>query len=347
MGSMHCIINPVGRDGSTGKRWPTILSKLESKGWEVTAHMTERVGHATEIAWRLRQENEGLAEKPLIVAVGGDGTVHEVASALRESEFTLGIIPTGSGNDLAMAHGLHRKNLELSIETLSTGVDRSVGALRLEGLPAPAVKGYPSPVSRECDGPSEKEGNVVRWVFLESDGGVTSMTSRAKLTRGKWIRGSLKYTYLGLTEVLRWKKKMAWVKIDDEEPMKGDLSVMAFTMSETFGGGYRVCPGADPTNPHGHLIIGFNLSKLKMIRLMGPLRKGTHIGRYNIEYRNAKRLEIRALGEDGEISDGPHSPTLYIQADGEPCIQTPATLTFQPRQLKVRGAKVVAWESSE
>ena len=236
MGSMHCIINPVGRDGSTGKRWPTILSKLESKGWEVTAHMTERVGHATEIAWRLRQENEGQAEKPLIVAVGGDGTVHEVASALRESEFTLGIIPTGSGNDLAMAHGLHRKNLELSIETLSTGVDRSVGALRLEGLPAPAVKGYPSPMPRECDGPTEKEGNVVRWVFLESDGGVTSMTSRAKLTRGKWIRGSLKYTYLGLTEVLRWKKKMAWVKIDDEEPMKGDLSVMAFTMSETFGG---------------------------------------------------------------------------------------------------------------
>ena len=62
--------------------------------------MTERVGHASEIAWGLRkQEVEGP-----IVAVGGDGTVHEVASALRGSDIPLGILPFGSGNDLSLIH---------------------------------------------------------------------------------------------------------------------------------------------------------------------------------------------------------------------------------------------------
>ncbi len=342
MAELHCIINPMSRDGNSGKLWPKVLPRLE-ENWKVTAHMTESVGHATEIAWKLRKEFQDAEDKPLIVAMGGDGTVNEVASALRGSDLVLGLIPTGSGNDLAMAHGLHRKKLDLTIETLKNGVDRSVGALRLEGVPAPSVKGYPAPMPRECDGPIKSEGNVVRWVFLESDAGVTSMTSRAKLSRGKWIRGSLKYTYLGLTEVLRWKKKMAWVKVDDEEPLKGDMSVLAFTMSETFGGGYRVCPGASPTNPHGHLILGFNLSKMKMIRLMGPLRKGTHIGRFGIEYKDAKKVEIRTLGDDGEPTDSSHSPPLFVQSDGEPCIQTPVVLEFHPNQLIVRGAKSVAW----
>ena len=80
-----------------------------------------------------------------------------------------------------------------------------------------------------------------------------------------------------------------------------------------------------------------------MIRLMGPLRKGTHIGRFGIEYKDAKKVEIRSLGDDGEPTDSSHSPPLFVQSDGEPCIQTPVVLEFHPNQLIVRGAKSVAW----
>ena len=344
MGLMHCIINPTGRDGSVARRWPAIRSVLDADGWSVEEHFTERAGHATEIAWELRQRLSESQDPPLIVAVGGDGTVNEVASALRSSGMVMGIIPLGSGNDHAMAHGLHRKDIPSCLRILKEGVDRSVGAIRIEGVPAPDVPGYPGPRSRECDGDAQTENRVVRWMFQESDCGVTSLTSRAKLSRGKWIRGSLKYTYLGLTEILRWRRRKVWVKADDQEPQIGDLSMAAITMVETFGGGYRVSPGASPMAPHGQLTLAFNLSKLQMVRLMGPLRKGKHIGRWGITHNPATRLEIRALDDSGEPSDEPHSSPLFVQTDGEPCLQTPALLEFHPDQLVVRGAAEVPWE---
>ena len=56
MGVLHCIVNPASRDHTCGKRWPSTSKKLESKGFEVVTHMTERVGHAAEIAWELRKQ---------------------------------------------------------------------------------------------------------------------------------------------------------------------------------------------------------------------------------------------------------------------------------------------------
>ena len=213
MGALHCIVNPASRDHTCGKRWPSVVAKLESKGYEVNTHMTQRVGHASEIAWDLRSKN---VEGP-IVAVGGDGTVHEVASALRGSDIPLGIIPFGSGNDYAITQGISRKNVDEAIDVLVNGVDRRCAAWRLEGFPAPSAGDYPSPEANEWNGPAQNEGRVVRWVFLESDAGITSAISRAKLSRAKWIKGNKKYTYLGITTIPFWKRRKVWLKLDDED----------------------------------------------------------------------------------------------------------------------------------
>ena len=77
--------------------------------------MTERVGHAAEIAWELRKQQ---VEGP-VVAVGGDGTVHEVASALRGSDIPLGILPFGSGNDYAITQGISRKRIWMKLSMYS------------------------------------------------------------------------------------------------------------------------------------------------------------------------------------------------------------------------------------
>ena len=111
-----CIVNPAGRDGTVLKRWPKIAQQIEEEGLDYEVIWTERTGHASEIAYSLRNRDD----LDLVVAVGGDGTMNEVASGLRGSSITLGIIPMGSGNDYARAHatntcrrGLHGSTLGL------------------------------------------------------------------------------------------------------------------------------------------------------------------------------------------------------------------------------------------
>ena len=73
---MHvaCIVNPHARDGKLGKNLMKIQNELESLGIEYEALLTEGRGHAIEIASKLRDSKHDL-----IVAVGGDGTVHELS----------------------------------------------------------------------------------------------------------------------------------------------------------------------------------------------------------------------------------------------------------------------------
>ena len=83
-----CIVNPAGRDGTVKKRWPKIAAQIEELGLDCEVLWTERTGHAAEMAFKLRERND----LDLVVAVGGDGTMNEVASGLRGSSMTLGII---------------------------------------------------------------------------------------------------------------------------------------------------------------------------------------------------------------------------------------------------------------
>ncbi len=330
-----CIVNPAGRDGSVRKRWPAILELIEAEGLDHEIHWTERTGHAAELAFELRNRED----LDLVVAVGGDGTMNEVASGLRGSNMTLGIIPMGSGNDYARAHGIPLLKPALSVPLLKSGIDRRVGAMRIDGTPAPALDHYPSPETTEWDGKAVESEMVRRWAFLESDGGTTSDVSRRKtLGQGKRIRGTLKYTYLGIKSIFGWKKQDAWLKVDDEVIGRKDMSgLFTAIMTETFGGGYRVAPGMRVTRDSFDLIQANGLSKSQMLRLMGPMKKGTHIGKWNISQRSTKRFEIRNIDENNKPSDEPHNPPMWVQVDGEPCLMTPAIIDFFPDQLTVRG----------
>ena len=306
--------------------------------------MTERIGHGAELAHEIRKEIESDGdESPLVVAVGGDGIVHEVASALRGSKIPLGQIPFGSGNDNCITHGIPRNKLNDAIDILMNGVDRSCGAWRLEGVAAPTLDGYPSPPSNHWDGEPVHEGRTVRWVFLESDAGITSAISRAKLRRAKWIKGPKKYTYVGVTTIPFWPRRKVELTLDDGEPSIHDLTMMTVATGETFGGGYRVVPNMHPTRKDGSIVLAYRLSRLQMLSLMGPVKKGKHVGKWGIEQIDVKRVSLRPIDQDGNPSDVPVGHPTYIQADGEPLLQLPATLEWHHDQIVMRGAKNVSW----
>ncbi len=337
-----CILNPKARDGLSVKQWTLFEKSLQKAGYEIDLHHTEHIGHGMQIAANLRE-----SDYEMIVAVGGDGTVHEVASGLRGSDKILGILPIGSGNDYARAHGIPipkgRKfsDMQKAVDILSHGVDRKVGAFRVEGPPAPEHPLIPAPMAHECNGKPNKSGNLVRWSFLECDSGVTSAVNRMK-TEGKFrrIRGQLKYKFLGIRAIIGWKTQRGWIKVDDEPGEIVDLSgLFCMSQCQTFGGGFLIAPGALPTQKHGSLVLAWGLSKIQMLLVMGPLEKGKHIGMWNkISMKSAKKMELKSVDSNGKPSEKSHHPDLFVNVDGEAVMTTPIQLEYFEDQLIVRGA---------
>lgn len=123
------IINPISGTGSK-KSIPELLGQAYSSAdGELFLTYTKAAGHAEELARRAAEE--GFEE---VIAVGGDGTVNEVARALLGTNTALGIVPKGSGNGLARSLGI-AMNSEEAIRQLSTGRRICIDSCTMDGRP--------------------------------------------------------------------------------------------------------------------------------------------------------------------------------------------------------------------
>lgn len=93
---IYAIINPISGIGSKDKIPEMISSRCVDRGIAVNIVYTEYAGHATELTQKAIDDKADC-----VIAVGGDGTINEIARALLHSNVVLGIIPKGSGNGLA------------------------------------------------------------------------------------------------------------------------------------------------------------------------------------------------------------------------------------------------------
>lgn len=107
------IMNPISGTSSKAAVPSLIDSTLDKELFEYEIRLTERAGHASEIAAEARDNHADI-----VVAVGGDGTINEVARSIVHSDTALGILPCGSGNGLAR-HLLLPMNLKKSIEVIN------------------------------------------------------------------------------------------------------------------------------------------------------------------------------------------------------------------------------------
>ena len=104
------IINPASANGKTGQEWPGLVAEAQRLGVRVEERITEAAGHATELA-----REASMAGADVVVAVGGDGTVHEVVNGLVGPGGTpfgnaaLGVIARGTGRDFIRSHNIPTK----------------------------------------------------------------------------------------------------------------------------------------------------------------------------------------------------------------------------------------------
>src|SRR5258706_16464000 len=128
--SVAIIINPISggaRRGAARARAQLALAVVDQHGDPAEVFVTERVGHARELA----KAAVGRGAR-LVMAWGGDGTINEVASALAFDDVPLGIIPAGSGNGLARELGVHPR-AERAIADALQAVPRPMDLGEIDG----------------------------------------------------------------------------------------------------------------------------------------------------------------------------------------------------------------------
>lgn len=263
------IINEWAGDGKAEAAKATAEKILAKSGMPYRFHSAKESG-ARELAARLTSDGE----QKTLVAVGGDGTVHEVLNGIVDFEKTVfGVIPAGTGNDFAATLGVPEKP------------DEAVGVI-LNGKIAP-VDFF------DCSG--VRGANIVGL-------GIDVDILRHYATKKR--KGKAQY-FLSLLHCLaHFKPKKLQVSFDGGEAEEKNAFIVCVCNGRQFGGGIRICPSADPFDG---VLDSVNVTDLKRIKFPGALIKlaGGKIAKLKqCEVRPVRRITVPGLNPveiDGEI----------------------------------------------
>jgi YegS/Rv2252/BmrU family lipid kinase len=214
LGRTLVILNPTARHGVTNDLIPVVSGLLEGQA-EYRLLVTEGPGHATDLA----REAKGC---DTIVAVGGDGTVHEVLNGLMQRPASdrpaLTLLPTGSGND-------YRRTLGISTN-LTTAARQIIGGTRVS-VDVGVVNGV----------------YFANSVSVGFDARVTAKAVELKSTTG-WSGIMLYMRALFIVLFRQFYTHEVDLSIDDGPSVDTELLLLAATNGPTYGGGFKITPGA-------------------------------------------------------------------------------------------------------
>lgn len=199
----------------------------------------------------------GAAGYDSVVALGGDGVIHEVVNGLaqidRAARPQLGVVPMGSGNDFARTLGMKRNDVEAALAQLVRGRVRSCELGRVNGVR------FMQTLSFGLDAAIALDTTDKRAAGTDQEG------------EELFVRSALR--------ILSGAKKGFPVRasFDGQEPLDLASIIFAVQVGPTYGGGFKICPKADPTD--GELDICYNVSLPPtpvLLGLLGLARFGKH-----------------------------------------------------------------------
>jgi diacylglycerol kinase (ATP) len=294
------IVNPVAGASTTYRKWPRISSLLQHIGLSFEYQYTEGVGHAIELA--RAAASDGCQ---FLVAVGGDGTVNEVANGILSTKdlsgASIGIISTGTGGDFIRSAGIDRDYIKACSSLTST-------RRRLIDV---GVVEY-------------KEGGQTRKRFFVNSAGVGFDAAVAEVSNRlpKFLGGTIPYILGLLRSLAGYKNKSVIMKVDDRVEAKRILSVVVANGCY-FGGGMRVAPQADICDGLLDVISVGDMGKVELLRAFPTIYKGTHIYHPKVRMEKATRVTI----------DSPER--FLVHADGEFLGEGPVSFGLMPSALSI------------
>lgn len=267
------IVNPAAGKGKTVKLIPGISEYCNSRGYRYEIVTTGYPGHASEIA---KQKSD---EEPCrIYSVGGDGTLNEVLNGMAGSSSSLGVIPSGSGNDFIRS-------------IIGSTIPDNIMAATIEGT------------EKLIDYAMINDKYFINISSVGFDAEVAYQTGHFK--KLPFISGKIAYILGILATILVCKNHHMELELDNEV-VSGKSLLIAAGIGKYYGGGIFALPDAEIDDGLFDVCHVDAMSRLKILRLFPQYMKGLHRNIKGVHLHRSKKVEIRAerpipLNRDGEI----------------------------------------------
>ncbi|MGH2701411.1 MAG: diacylglycerol/lipid kinase family protein, partial [Actinomycetota bacterium] len=288
-GVLTLVCNANAGSGGVGKCMPEVERLLEQRELDYEVLYTEGRGHATLLT------REALDRgRQLIVAVGGDGTIHEVVNGLIDDdapinpEVRLGVIAAGTGCDF--------------IKTFGIPSSPSHAVVHLDG-----PESFPIDIGKITF--TEDGKQVVRYFANVAEAGLGARVVERAARLPRWL-GPTVYFFAFWLSIARHRPAQVTVDLMTRT-YTGPMNNMVIANGQFFGGGMKIAPKAAPTDG----VLDFQIEharKREAIAVMPKVYKGQHVPHPDI--LEAKRVEASIESD----------PPLLIEADGEVLGFTPA-----------------------
>ena len=292
------LVNPASANGSTGRRWPEIARRAATRGLEGDALISERPGHLTALA---REAVQGGAK--LLVVVGGDGSVNEVANGVHDLDAEIAVLARGTGWDFIRTYGIPH-SLDGALDVALNGSTRTIdlGRVHYRGWDgAPATTYFANVASAGMSG---------------------AIAQRANDTT-KALGGKVSYLWATVAVFSRWQNSELRVSVDDEI-RGGRMHDVVVANGRCFGGGMKICPEAQPDDGLFDVLTIGDLTKRDLLTTLPKTFWGGHLPHPKAELLRGATVTV----------DAPEP--LPIELDGEQPGTTPVRFEVVRSALRVR-----------
>ncbi len=300
----RAIVNPAAGGHSTYREWPSISKHLNDKGLLIDYVYSEGTGHAIELA-----REAANADYRYIIAVGGDGTVNEVANGILSStnphNAILGVVSAGTTCSFARSVGIPLDPVSsCSLLTSQNSLLIDVGIVE-----------YTS------------EGQHLRRFFVnEADVGFGAVVAEASMQITNYFGRKINYLshVIGaLSSLISYKNKRITLRVEDEAEDVYDCAMLVIANGTHFGGGMQIAPDARPDDGLLDMVIIGDAGKSELLKIWPMTYKGRHVSHHKVRLLKIKKVDIRC------------DEKILVEADGELLGEGPVSFSVVPSALRV------------
>jgi diacylglycerol kinase (ATP) len=303
------IVNPRSGGGRAGRTFSEVRAVLERRLGPVSVAFTESTGHAIELTRDAVRDGSKL-----VVAVGGDGTLHEVANGVLEAGggAAVGYVGQGTGGDFRRTLGLEHR-LDAYVAAIASGRERTidVGKLRYRD-----TAGKPA----------------VRWFVNILSAGMGGLVDRYVSETTKALGGKAAYFWAStkaLVECRRGRLRCD-VELDgDRHQRTVETYMIAICNGRYFGSGMHVAPMAKPDDGRFEVVSMDAPGKLAFAAFSRRIYEGQHLSAPGVQHFGCDRISIDL---ENERARG----VFLLDVDGEPLGGLPLEVELVKGALRLR-----------